>query len=218
MGIWGSAFSANLKVMLDEYLSKLPKPVVALLKAAMSEETVGDTRVSPAHMWNITYHINGRPLQQKKKLTLIDAGLDFNNPLPPLLRPERKVDIIIVFDQSKTVVGAPELEKADKYFSNRGISFAKVDYSQAAKTISIHRDPANKAPLIIYMPRVGNDAALPDYAEIAANKGAWQFIDTSNFAYTAEQVMRLTNLTRDNVTRSKDVLVKLLDEVVSSKA
>ena len=33
-------------------------------------------------------------------LTVVDAGLDFNLPFPPLLRPERQTDIFIAFDFS----------------------------------------------------------------------------------------------------------------------
>ncbi len=218
MGIWGSAFSANLRAMLEEYLEKIPAPASTLLKGVVSTESVGDTRVSPAHMWNITYRMDGKPFQQKKKLTMIDAGLDFNNPLPPLMRPEREVDIIVVFDQSATVVGAPELKKADDYFAKRGIAFPIVDYGKAAHTISVYKHPEGRAPIIIYMPRVGDDAQLTDYNDIVKKVNAWAFTDTTNFAYTPEQVVQLSNLTRDNVVRSKDTLVNAIREVVARRA
>ena len=37
---------------------------------------------------------------RKKKIELIDAGLQFNSPYPPVLRPERDVDLILSFDFS----------------------------------------------------------------------------------------------------------------------
>ena len=37
---------------------------------------------------------------KKKKIELIDAGLQFNSPYPPVLRPEREVDLILSFDFS----------------------------------------------------------------------------------------------------------------------
>lgn len=38
---------------------------------------------------------------RKKKVHLVDAGLTFNSPFPPMLRPQRAVDLIISFDFSK---------------------------------------------------------------------------------------------------------------------
>ena len=37
---------------------------------------------------------------KKKRIELIDAGLQFNSPYPPVLRPEREVDLILSFDFS----------------------------------------------------------------------------------------------------------------------
>ena len=36
-----------------------------------------------------------------KKLFLVDAGLAFNSPYPPLLRPQRDVDLFLSFDFSQ---------------------------------------------------------------------------------------------------------------------
>ena len=36
-----------------------------------------------------------------KRIALVDGGLAFNSPFPPLLRPERDVDIFLSFDFSK---------------------------------------------------------------------------------------------------------------------
>lgn len=231
MGIWGSAFSANLHVMLEEYIAKIGEPAKTVLKGMISLESVGDTRVSPAHMYNPTFGMAGKPLSMRKKLTLIDAGLDFNNPLVPLVRADRHVDIIIILDQSKTISeqqliyfdqtvtsAAPELKKAELYFKKQGIAFAPIDYTQVTRTCSIHKDPLGKLPVIIYMPRIGVDTDRKDYAEIAGNKGAWSFIDTSNFAYTQAQVERWSQLTRDNMQKSKHDIIKVITEVVERKA
>jgi phospholipase A2 len=45
--------------------------------------------------------IDGLPspsVLQDDGLTVVDAGLDFNLPFPPLLRPERPTDVFLVFD------------------------------------------------------------------------------------------------------------------------
>jgi len=217
MGIWGSAISANFSEMLTEYESKLSMTVRALLRGAMAYGTIGETRILPAHLWNFTYHMKDKPLQQKEKLAIVDAGVDFNNPLPPLLRSERNVDIIIVFDQSAKI-DASNLKKAAEYFKKRGVEFASIDYSIAPRTISIHTTPAGKAPVILYMPRVGNDANHPDYEAITKKIDKWAFTDTSNFAYTPEQVVMLSERTKDNVIRSKEAIIKVIKEVVAQKA
>lgn len=43
----------------------------------------------------------GDPMEcYKKQVHLVDAGLTFNTPYPPVLRPQRAVDLIISFDFS----------------------------------------------------------------------------------------------------------------------
>ena len=39
-------------------------------------------------------------IRKEDKLTVVDAGTQFNLPFPPLLRPERHTDIFLVFDYS----------------------------------------------------------------------------------------------------------------------
>ena len=40
------------------------------------------------------------PVTQKKRMFLVDGGLMFNLPYPPLLRPQRKVDVYLSFEFS----------------------------------------------------------------------------------------------------------------------
>jgi hypothetical protein len=58
--------------------------------------------ISPMRVHNFAYDrsIEGTK-QSKPYLELSDAGIDFNLPFPPLLRPEREIDIIIACNSSK---------------------------------------------------------------------------------------------------------------------
>lgn len=134
---------AEIKSQLNVALDKLPK-------------TVAGARLFPARL----------PGFDGTDVTLVDAGIDANIPLMPLVK--RNVDVIIVIDGSETVQGAPELKKALMELQKnnqinlndyKDLDFTKYGYG----SLSIIKG-SGKVPTIIYIP-MAKDAALQDVDE-----------------------------------------------------
>ncbi|GJJ76949.1 cytosolic phospholipase A2 [Entomortierella parvispora] len=129
LGTFGSAFTATLA---DYY-----KEVRPLLNKAMSDSMDSYIKayldgmklihpLSPSCFPNPIYKLpNPEPeaelFSQRKNIYLNDAGMDNNLPLYPLLRPGRKIDVILAFDSSADIESVPWFEKTDEYVKRRGI-------------------------------------------------------------------------------------------------
>jgi len=92
-------------------------------------------------------------------LPLTDAGLDFNFPIVPLLRPEREVDVLLVLDHSQYDPGAfthsHEWAKATEYCQRNQVPLPQsFDASAvAAKPLTVFPGDAQKggAPTLIVL-------------------------------------------------------------------
>ena len=133
MGIFGSAFEINIKdiirLLADQLAAtnyQVPKILGNAIKKALSliiDSSVAHARPFPSMLSNFSYHHKDSPMEHEKTLQLIDAGIDFNLPFPPLLRPARGLDILIMVDSSATVINAPELRRAEMYARRNQLNF-----------------------------------------------------------------------------------------------
>jgi len=142
-----------------------------------------------AHRWrfaevlNPMYGIQGRQFadyRQSKNIGLIDAGLSFNLPFPPLndhngSRPERKPDVVIFIDASADTDSAGAfnpnanqawptgitLKAVEKYARDNGIAFPEipeldqeniVDGSCRIFNRRPESNPNQPVPTVIYLP------------------------------------------------------------------
>lgn len=217
MGIWGSAISVNLREAWKEFLKDfVPDAFQKIIKDTLEESTIGGERFFPAQVYNFTYGMHNLPRGQEKRLTLVDGGINFNLPIPPLLRKDRKIDIIIVFDASQATNIGTELEKTEKYFAEKNIRFPKIDYSKlSTKICNVFFDESNpEVPAIIYMPLIAN----PEYRfNIDPKDCIKNFCSTYNFEYTPEQFKLLSGLAEFNMTSSKDDIVRAINDVIDFK-
>lgn len=200
IGIWGSAMS----ITVEEFFNNLlPTP---------RKRSLFDYRISPARVPNWTLNMKKMPLNTKKHLTLIDAGIDFNLPLPPLLRPERAVDIIIVYDASNSPLG-DELRKAEQWAYQHNYPFPPINEQDITAPCSIHRHTTGaKAPIIIYLPLVKNPAYHDGWDPFTAH-----FAGTFDFEYTQEQVALLSGLMAFNLLSSRDMILETIREWIMEK-
>jgi|SRR3989338_1525381 len=206
MGIWGSAFSANINEILSHLSNNLPQYIYNNLHYNAKTYNIGDYRFYPASVHNFSYNFDS-PFSNDKYLTLIDAGLDFNLPLPPLL--ERNLDIIIVLDSSLYVDSSPELFKAQNYAISRHLPFPSVDYTRAGREIiSVFHSP--NAPTILYLPRIFNPHYSISYDpdQIISSGG---YLNSFNFLYTPSQIDLLTGLTRFNAIQSQHFIYQIIN-------
>ncbi|KAK3818065.1 MAG: acyl transferase/acyl hydrolase/lysophospholipase [Linnemannia elongata] len=129
LGTFGSAFTATLADYYNEVRPLLNKAMSDSMDTYIKEYLDGMSLIhplSPSCFPNPIYKLpNPEPeaeaFSQRKNIYLNDAGMDNNLPLYPLLRPGRKIDVILAFDSSADIESVPWFEKADEYVKRRGI-------------------------------------------------------------------------------------------------
>ncbi len=225
MGIFGSAFEVDFKDILYHTQDQLHAIKMKLPEALQSpatdiinfiaESPLNDIRLFPSMLHNFTHNIQWSPLCNDKNICLVDAGIDFNVPFPPLLRPERKVDVIIVYDASGIIEGADELRHAEEYAWRKQLKFPKIDYSTIdKKRVSICKDNDPATPIVIYFPRIAN----PDYSNFDPEYCTQSsYCSTMNFKYSQEQFKELSGLSEFTLKQNSDLIKSVLKEVVERK-
>ena len=131
MGIWGSAFCATLSHYYKEVrpiLKASGLTVLDTLLAGKGDELVKIHPVDPAVIPNFALGLRDllpkscpESIHDSSHLQLMDAGMANNLPIYPLLRPGRKVDVIVAFDASADVRGDNWIKVVDGYAKQRGI-------------------------------------------------------------------------------------------------
>lgn len=219
MGIWGSAFSANIQEVYNEYRQKIDTPVLKdALDLGASYEYFGGTRILPAKIANPYFGLLSSSRSQQQILTLIDAGLAINIPIPPLLRKERAVDIIIVFDNSDYTHSTPggALASAAQYATNKKISFPEVNLKNIDKHIcSVFKDENNpNAPVVIYMPLIKNNKYSKSFNP---KKCMENYCATPSFTYSSKEVMELSGLTEFSMQESSPIIIQEIKDCIARK-
>ncbi|KAI8819148.1 acyl transferase/acyl hydrolase/lysophospholipase, partial [Fimicolochytrium jonesii] len=132
LGTFGSAFTASVAAIWNEFQDVLPKTLQQRILPLL-EDISQVHPISPATFPNPLYHLR-RPespddtdddlaILNAPTLALMDAGFENNIPFAPLLRQERQVDLVIAVDASMDVGVDPWLRKAEKYAKERGVVF-----------------------------------------------------------------------------------------------
>ncbi|KAK9378374.1 acyl transferase/acyl hydrolase/lysophospholipase [Kockiozyma suomiensis] len=132
LGTFGSAFCATLSHFYKEVRPALGEFGVTQALDALVKENDEDLKgvhpIQPAGIPN--YLLGLKPylpstcpesLFSSKEIELMDAGMDNNLAVYPMLRPEREVDMIIAFDCSANLSEVKWLELTAGYTKKRGI-------------------------------------------------------------------------------------------------
>ena len=249
LGTWGSAFTFSLRDLvrilgfgsiLNDTKKTTPngifRTIVGLMLSAFAPVTslFKNTRLWPATIHNFMRSIPGSP-QSDRTLTLIDAGLDFNLPLPPLLRKARDVDVIIVMDASMPVFDKNKdgsytitaLVNAENWAQAQGIKFPQIVGSEAYKKATTLNENGrvehsvtvfegeDGAPTIIFVPLADNE-----YTDKTSFKVAQCFeedCNTFNFKYSEDSVKSVVKTVSDTVLGNIDLIEKALVKVTYKK-
>ncbi|KAH0620632.1 hypothetical protein JD844_021291, partial [Phrynosoma platyrhinos] len=168
----------------------------------------------------------------EKSLCLIDIGYFINNSGPPLLKPERNVDVIIALDYE---LGVPfkQAEMMAKYCEVQGIPFPKVDLSDEdrknPKECYVFSDENNpKAPVLLCFPLV--DCSFKEYkapgvkrspsemskGEVNLEKVCSPYA-TIHLTYTEEDCDKLLNLSTYNILCNKDHIYKAILSAIEKR-
>ncbi|KAK7901739.1 hypothetical protein WMY93_018508 [Mugilogobius chulae] len=155
-------------------------------------------------------------------LHLIDSGHSINIGCPPVLRPERHVDVIIVLSYSWDPDNVFKvLEKTSEFCEEHKVDFPSADYKdlkkQPQREVYVFEDPQNpKAPIVLLLPLV--NASYKEYKAPGAKRQTEEELaagqvdvsssnspyTTKNMTYSESDYDALIDLTCYNVLQSKD--------------
>ncbi|NXD07865.1 PA24E phospholipase, partial [Nothocercus nigrocapillus] len=165
-------------------------------------------------------------------LELVDAAFFFETSCPPLMRPERKVDVILHLNYTGGSQTLP-LEQACRYFSEQGLPFPKVvlqeDEKKNLKECYMFDDTETPgAPILLYFPLV-NDSfqrfVAPGMTRSAAEMDQGK-VDISSFCspYSTREVSlkaddfnKLLKLTNYNIMNNESMILQALRTAVARK-
>lgn len=218
MGLWGSAMTVSIEEAYYALLGDLePQAIFKPLISLVTDTKIGDTRLFPAKIRNITYKMDNVVDPKTIQHTLVDAGVHFNIPTVPALVADRDIDIIIIIDSSGNVATGDELRKAEAYARDYHLPFPHINYSNLMDhPVSVFDDgPQSPAPIVIYMPLTKNPAFDPSYDPIALLNG---HLATTNFSYTADQASKLCDLFKTTMIQSRDVIIKAIKTAVERRS
>uniref|UniRef100_A0A8B9EYL9 Phospholipase A2 n=1 Tax=Amazona collaria TaxID=241587 RepID=A0A8B9EYL9_9PSIT len=165
-------------------------------------------------------------------LILIDTAFAFATSYPPLMRPERKVDVILHFNYSSGSQTGP-LKEASKYFAKQGIPFpTKVPDDQETPHVKecyiVGDKESPETPIVIFFPLVndtfreykapGVKRSPSEMAEgdvdVADSCGPYYI---NNLSYSEENFDKLVNLSYYNIQNNKDLILQALRTAVERK-
>uniref|UniRef100_A0A8B9PBN1 Phospholipase A2 n=1 Tax=Apteryx owenii TaxID=8824 RepID=A0A8B9PBN1_APTOW len=170
--------------------------------------------------------------QTAEFLCLADTAGYIDISYPPLMRPERKVDVVLHLNYSSGSQTSP-LEEASQYFLRQGIPFPKVHLSDEEKKnlkeCYIFEDRETpEAPIVVFFPLV-NDT-FRKYEEPGVERSPAEMaqgnVDVSSlfspycinsFTYTEEEFDKLVKLTSYNIQNNKHLILQALNSAVEQK-
>ncbi|KAM8920849.1 cytosolic phospholipase A2 delta-like [Pelodytes ibericus] len=182
-----------------------------------------DTRLdhSPNHLTPFT-----------DELCLVDSAYYINASFPPLLREDRKVDVILSFDYGLTGQFT-SVEQTQDYCKQQNISFPKIELCEKdrehPKECHVFSNPDDpEAPIILHFPIV-NDT-FQDYKAPGVKRnqdeleegvvhlsGFWTPYQLFNMTYSERNFDKLLNLTEYNVMNSEELILQALRDAIAHK-
>ncbi|NXI65340.1 PA24E phospholipase, partial [Anseranas semipalmata] len=186
------------------------------------------------HIWKDTVLENfpNQLTETAEFLCLADTAGYIDISYPPLMRPERKVDVVLHLNYSSGSQTSP-LEEASKYFLKQGIPFPKIHLSEEEKKnlkeCYIFEDAEiPEAPTVVFFPLV-NDT-FRKYKEPGVERSPAEMtqgnVDVSSlfspycinsFTYTEEQFDKLVKLTSYNIQNNKHLILQALNSAIEQK-
>ena len=241
LGTCGSAFALHVGFVWDALAENLSNVV---LKQLMEQYVIAPLKGKRIFWAEVNNYMKGIPnipnayvrLETRDTLKLVDAGLTFNLPYPPVSgeRAERKADLLIMLDASAGAI-PEELKKVEQYARSHNLKFPVIDYTDLdKKTFAVFKDEKDlSVPVVIYMPRI-SDAQLwqenkskPEMNQYSNLEGfnletctneSGQVCNTLNFEYSAPQAQQVMNQTEFNMVANKDKIIEVLNWVIDRQA
>ncbi|KAK9409735.1 Phospholipase A2 [Crotalus adamanteus] len=166
--------------------------------------------------------------QTEKYLSLEDTGFFINTSSAPLLKPERKVDVILHLNYS---AGSQSLQSC-KYYADQGIPFPKAvlkDDDKHLKECYLFEDAENPAaPILLFFPQVNDtfryykapgvkrSESEMKYGNIDISSNSTPY-STYSMTFTEEEYDQLIELSEYNILNNQHLILQALDRAVERK-
>ncbi|XP_067392527.1 cytosolic phospholipase A2 gamma-like [Emydura macquarii macquarii] len=151
-------------------------------------------------------------LAENEVINLIDAGLAINSAYPLVLRPERKVKLILSFDFSK---GNPfeTIEKTVKYCEENQIPFPKIDLEKLTDTDNpsdCYIFKGQDVPTVMHFPLFNNKNCPGEIQDFRNRFSIFKLF------YQDDEVKQLLDKAKLNVYNNMKVIQREIQQMVSS--
>ena len=232
-GTFGSAFSATVQDIYQNFASKISSPIVRTVVETIVIRPAGQKRLTWAEVDNFTRGMPASPISPVSGMRMVDAGLAFNVPYPAVSGKSvgRYPDIIIIVDASYYIAGAPELKKAEAYARRNDLQFPRIDYTNIDKKgMSVFKENDPSIPVVIYLPRTNDKTWWPslsqsDMQTLSSYIEGFDidkcvlasFCDTSNFNYSRAQMEQVAALGEFNARVASKPILQEIAQVVARK-
>lgn len=217
MGLWGSALSGSLEDMLSS-VEGLNSLLMNALTNVLVDSGTADFRWAEINIHN---PLHGYPHSSHRTrnitdLVLMDAGYIYNLPLPPLLKKERAIDIIIILDVSQDVhKGNTEFKKAIADLTVQGIQLPPINLRNIKQPISVFADPDNSyVPTIIYIVPTKESEYDPSFDPAKEFSTTY---NVANFAYNKEAIDKMTGLIRYTIAKNRESIYQSIKDTLAKK-
>eukprot|EP00118_Oscarella_pearsei_P007799 m.39069 g.39069 ORF g.39069 m.39069 type:complete len:704 (+) comp32664_c0_seq3:176-2287(+) len=155
-------------------------------------------------------------LEEEPAMILVDAGAAFNDPFPPILRPERRADVLIVFDdglrKNQWTDPFEDLDAAAKWAEERGYKMPTIDHKKFNKNEIVEcyvfeDEEDEECPIVVFFPlcnpdlkkEPGKDEPVPEQAEVNPFAKCYSTFNLNK--YDEKQFDGLKDLCRSNATK-----------------
>lgn len=244
LGTYGGAVGLSLDLLyrhsIEKELSKFPEPfnnfansfVKNILEQKLtSKMMVKNITAQPlmSVFRNFTFGLKEGILKKEETMELTDAGLAFNNPVPPLLRYDRHVDVIMIFDNSagEGIFQGEQLKMIVEYVQRKAKPFPEIteeDLQVAGRrTITVFKDEDPEIPVVMYFPRFKDEEQwnelktreeLQRFVQLLegfdTNQCLKSYCNTYNFKYQKHETEQLSAFTEFNVLANKEIIIETL--------
>ncbi len=215
MGLWGSALSGSIQEMLDTAMQQLDPILYNTISKLLLNIGLSEFRIASIKIKNPLYGLETHSYRDRNLTDLIfmDAGYVYNLPLPPVLKKERAVDIIIMLDASEDVhKGAGELKKAVADLTEQGVEIPHIDFSTILDhPVTVYKPDNPHMPILIYVVPLKQDSYDPAFDPKDEFSTTYK---TSRFSYDKKSIDKLTGLIRHTIRNYQDTILGTIKEAL----
>ncbi|KAF4084373.1 hypothetical protein AMELA_G00127920 [Ameiurus melas] len=168
-------------------------------------------------------------------LGLVDPGFAINTAFSPVLRPNRRADVILSLDYSWVEDRLQTLKETQKYCSDHKLPFPNIDFSkyksEPTREVYVFEDEKNPdAPIVIHFPLV--NISFKEYKAPGVNRRGKKDLDegnidvssnsspynTMNITFQSEDVQRLVDLASYNIVNNREIVQNALKKALNKKS